>query len=173
MSRKFNIRPPWPLVNEMGKPLKRSTLKYIKILGAEATALFNLVSDVFAVRRIAGFQSAAEVWVALMLENLPNTEFFASEEFDGLTKKKAVADYRSNTQSLRNRSNPYPRGSAHYAFFNWACQIADSSTGREADRYSLYSRSYLPYLKARSELSNYVLSKKSKTKMLKIKSLRI
>ena len=176
LSRKFNINPPWPLVDEMGKPLKRSTLKYIKMLGAEATALFNLVSDVFAVRPIPGFTSAAEVWAAMMLEGVSGIipqEAVDAGMIDGATKREAIDQYQKRTKALSDREcNPYPRG-AHKSFFDIAMAIASQATGRQEDRFSIYARSYLPYLKARSELSAYIDTKKSKIKMLKNKSRRI
>lgn len=173
LSRKFNISPPWPLADDMGKPLKGRTLKYIRMLGAEATALFNLVSDVFAVRPVASFGSAAEVWAAMMIENLPRSKFFDSEEFEGLTKRKAVDDYRGKSAALAERRNPYPIDTAHHAFFQAACLFAQKATGRKEDRMSIYARSYLPYLRVRAELVDYIDSKKSRTKMLKNKKLQI
>jgi len=167
LSRKFNMKPPFPLVDELGKPLKRSTLKYIKVLGAEATALFNLVSDVFAVRPIAGYSSAAELWAEMMIENLPAQDFFESNDFSELTKSKAVTDYRSKSAALTNRENPYRDGSAHGRFFQIALRCADAATGRAEDRFSIHARSFLPYLKERAAVAAYVHSKKSKVKLMK------
>ena len=173
LSRKFNISPPWPLADEMGKPLKGRTLKYIRMLGAEATALFNLVSDVFAVRAITGFNSAAEVWAAMMLENLPRTEYFDSDEFAGLTKRQAVADYENNSAALAERENPFRSDTAHHAFFQSACLFAQQATGRKDDRLSIYGRSYLPYLRARTSCRLTSSQKNLKQKCLKNKSLNI
>lgn len=173
LSRKFNIVPPFPLVDDLGKPLKARTLKYIRMFGAEATALFNLVSDVYAVRAIAGFSSAAEVWAALMLEGLPKSGHFRSEHSEGLTKQKAVDEYNAHSGALAQRNNPFGPGTAHNAFFQVACLYAQQATGQKENRLSIYARSFRPYLAARAELIDYISSKKSKTKMLKKQNRRI
>lgn len=168
LCRRFSIVPPFPFVDEMGRKMKASTRKYIKMLGGEATALFNLVSDVWASRPIAGYSSAAQMWEALMLESVPRVEFFESEEFSEFIKAKAIAEYRRHTQILRDREvNPWTaQHPAHHSFFSVAMPLANQTTGLKNDPYSIQSRSYKPYLSERVALAEY-FSKEGKTKKLK------
>lgn len=106
-----------------------------------------------------------------MLEGMPRQAWLESEEFDQLTKREALASYKRQTGQLMERKNPFgPHHRAHHMFFDVAVRLADQATGKREDRYSIYSRSYEPYIKARSELSSYLSFKKSRTKMLKKQS---
>jgi len=138
---KMNIRPLWPLVDHMGKPLKARALKCIDVLAAEATALFNLASDAYGLDvKVPGFGSAAEVWGALMLEGpsgVATSEWIQSVELGTpLTKKAAIRQYRSHTAALSDRENPYTHG-IHQKFFDTVMPLALAGTGRAPDRHPL------------------------------------
>ena len=169
LCRKFNIAPPWPLVDDKGKPLDRAAKKYIAVLGAEATALFNLVSDVFAVRPIVGFTSAAHVWCQLLIEGeygILTAAMYESGEAGNYQRKEQALDvYRQRTQALRERDcNPFPKG-VHQTFFDAAIRLSQVERGK-GDEYSINARSYRPYVKARTAVSSYLKLGKSKTKLV-------
>lgn len=161
LCRKFNIQPPWPLVNERNKPLCNRTLKYIDVLGAEATSLFNLVSDVWAVLQVEGYDSAAAMWAAIMLEGVSGVAL-PEHLSDRHNKKEALHEYQGQTKMLQSREiNPF-NGGAHRAFFDVAIPLANSIGGTN-DKRSIYARSYKPYLEDRSTLAAYLLEGKSRT----------
>lgn len=166
LCRKFNIEPLWPLVDSDGKPLAATERKRIRMLGAEATALFNLASDVFAVIPTRGYDSAAEVWGQMMVSGTCGVLTHNMFEVGTGTKKLALAKYRNTTKLLADiYLNPYD-GGVYKAFFNDAIHLAQQPSER-GDRYSVYARSYQPYLRARTELAAYIESKQSKTKVIK------
>lgn len=129
------------------------------MLGAESTSLFNLVSDVWAVRQVSGYDNAAEMWSAMMLEGASGV-VFPEYLSDRSNKKEALYEYQGQTKVLQSREiNPFG-GGAHRAFFDIAMPLANEIS-KPSDKRSIYARSYKPYLEDRRSLVVYLLEGKS------------
>lgn len=170
LCRRYNIDPHWPLVDHMGKPLDKQTLRYIEALGLEATALFNLVTDLFdGLADTAGYSSAVELWAALMIENIPTQADLGSTSHQ--TKGAAILAYQKATAILTdrdsNRGTPFSK-ELHKRFFRQAIAVVDSTSGLADDLASsgsILNRSYKPYLAARANVARVI--KKTLTIRLK------
>lgn len=166
MNCRFGLNPPILLVDEIGKEIRGARKTLIKIQARTIAALFSVANEVFPTIGVPGYRNSIELWGHCVIEDFVLTEeFLHSSEYTQATKRKAIAAFKSCTQSLREMKNPY-EPSAHRDIFEAAIRLAGRSTARKADKYSFYAQQYLPYLSARSDFSGYISKKESKTRLM-------
>lgn len=154
------------LVDERGKKIRGARRKLIERQAGITSVLFSIVLEVFSTTRIAGYSSAFELWGQCVIEDfVMSEEFVNSSEYISATKEKGISVYEKCTQALREMRNPYT-ASAHKAVFDAAIAMSEKTAGRKINKFSFYAQHYLLYLSARSEFSNYVSQRKSKTKVI-------